>query len=36
VAVGTPQSDGILAAASIQQNGLADGLGGFGHVSAGS
>lgn len=34
VAVGTPQSDGTLAAASIQQNALAGSLGGVGRVSA--
>lgn len=33
VAVGTPQADGTLAAASIQQNALGGVLGGFGRVS---
>jgi len=33
VAVGTPQSDGTLAAASIQQNALAGSAGGFGRMA---
>jgi hypothetical protein len=33
VAVGTPQANGTLAAASIQQNALVGGLGGVGHMS---